>query len=109
MLLLLAVYYQWVSPYYKGGAGVVKETTYIWGSVFVAWAVKKLIVKYGGMYSYKRAKPFFIGLVVGAVFCVFLWNCMDLVASIAAETSTQDPSGFVKWFLDRPPYSPSVY
>lgn len=109
MLLLLSVYYEWVSPYYKGGSGIVKETSWLWGSVLVAWVVKKLVVKYGGMYSYKRAKPFFIGLVVGAVMCIFAWNCVDLVASIAAEFGEAGTEGTLKQFLDHPPYSPSVY
>ncbi|MGC9453264.1 MAG: DUF6785 family protein [Phycisphaerae bacterium] len=109
MLLLLSVYYEWVSPYYKGGSGVVKETSWLWGSVLVAWVVKKLVVKYGGMYSYKRAKPFFIGLVVGAVMCIFLWNCVDLIASISAELGEVGTEGVLKEFQDNIPYSPSVY
>lgn len=109
MLLLLSVYYEWVSPYYKGGSGIAGETSWLWGSVLVAWVIKKLVVKYGGMYSYKRAKPFFIGLVVGAVMCVFLWNCVDLIASISAEVGEAGTEGILKQFQDHMPYSPSVY
>ncbi len=34
-------------------------------SLFVAWTVKVLLIRFGGLMLYNRAKPFFIGLVVG--------------------------------------------
>jgi len=34
-------------------------------SVFIAWALKGVIMRIGGITAYRRAKPFFIGLIVG--------------------------------------------
>ena len=34
-------------------------------SLFMAWVVKALIIRFGGMMMFNRAKPLFIGLVVG--------------------------------------------
>jgi hypothetical protein len=34
-------------------------------SLFFAWAVKVLLIRLGGLMLYNRAKPFFVGLVVG--------------------------------------------
>ncbi len=34
-------------------------------SLFVTWVVKVLIIRFGGLVLFDRAKPFFIGLVVG--------------------------------------------
>lgn len=34
-------------------------------SLFTAWALKVLLIRFGGLMLYNRAKPFFIGLVVG--------------------------------------------
>ena len=34
-------------------------------SLFVAWALKVLLIRFGGLMLYNRAKPFFVGLVVG--------------------------------------------
>lgn len=34
-------------------------------SLFAAWAAKGLLIRFGGLMLYNRAKPFFIGLVVG--------------------------------------------
>ncbi len=107
LLTLLGIFFLWVSPYARGG-GLTEadhpETTYLWGGALVAWLAKSLIVKYGGMNAYKRAKPLFIGLVAGAVFAVFAWNMADLAASLA-----DDPPGLMKPFQDRPPYSPRFY
>jgi hypothetical protein len=105
LLILLSIYYTWVSPYYKGDG---KETSWLWGSALVAWGIKKLIVKYGGMNTYKRAKPFFIGLVVGSVFCIFAWNLTDLTCSLLAQR-TSEPAGFIKHFTEKQPFSPSFY
>ena len=108
ILLLFSVFFLYVSPYHKGGEGVLPDTSWLWGSALAAWAVKKLAIKYGGMNAYKRAKPFFIGLVVGAVVCVFAWNMLDLVCSLAGEYS-QQPGSFIKHFLDKRPFSPRYY
>ena len=34
-------------------------------SLFFAWAIKVLLIRFGGLMLYNRAKPFFVGLVVG--------------------------------------------
>lgn len=34
-------------------------------SLFTAWAIKVLLIRFGGLMLYNRAKPFFVGLVVG--------------------------------------------
>lgn len=108
-LVLGSIYYSWVSPYIRGNpeAGPL-DTSWLWGSALVAWLLKKLIVKYGGMNTYKQAKPFFIGLVVGAVFAVFAWGVTDLACSLAAQ-HTDSPSPFVQKFTDRPPFSSWYY
>jgi hypothetical protein len=108
LLILMSVYYDYVSPYYKGDGGGGKESSWLWGSVFVAWLVKKLIIKYGGMNTYKHAKPLFLGLVVGAVVTVFAWNMTDFVCSLVAQ-GTETPGEFVKHFIEKPAFSPRFY
>lgn len=110
LLILLAIYYQWVSPYFKGDSSVAtaNESSWLWASVFLAWLLKKLIIKYGGMNSYKRAKPFFIGLVVGSVVCLFFWNILDMGCSIVGAYQ-QKPGEFVKRFMEIHPFSPKFY
>jgi hypothetical protein len=112
LLLLLAIFYPWVSPYVKGGSEFgsnMEETPLIWGSVFFAWLLKKLVIKYGGMNTYKKAKPLFIGLVVGSVFCVFAWDMVHLVARYVADNTQGDPGEFYRRFQETHPYNPRLY
>ncbi len=108
LLSLMAIHYLWITPYLKGGDVAGKEFSWLWGSVLLAWLVKKLVIKYGGMNTYKRAKPFFVGLVVGSIVTVFAWNVLDLIVSLSGEYQTQ-PSTFMKHFMDNAPFSPRFY
>jgi len=45
--------------------GYTHPTAMMAFSVFIAWSVKWLIVRYGGRNLYERAKPFFLGLILG--------------------------------------------
>jgi hypothetical protein len=104
LVVLMTIFYNWVSPYHKEGG----EASLVWGGVLIAWLLKKLIIKYGGMHSYKQAKPFFIGLVVGSVLALFAWNMTDLLYSMGG-LNAEDPSELTKHFLDKAPYSPRFY
>lgn len=37
----------------------------LWMSLLVAWALKGLMLRYGGLRMYRRALPFFMGLILG--------------------------------------------
>ncbi len=45
----------------------------IWMPMFVSWLLKKLILKYGGIRTYRNTMPLFIGLLLGdyASACIF--------------------------------------
>lgn len=112
MLVMMTFFFKFVVPYNKMPSGTAPiEASWLWGSALVAWTLKKLIVKYGGMNTYRKAKPIFIGLVVGAVFAVFLWNVTDLGASIwnANLQEGVDPSDFLKPFVNYPAFTPKAY
>ena len=34
-------------------------------AIFIAWAAKSIIMRFGGIELYRRAIPFFIGLILG--------------------------------------------
>ena len=57
--------------------GVGWLTGQIWFSVFLAWFFKLLIVKWGGMPLYEKAKPLFLGLILGEAVTAGLWLCID--------------------------------
>lgn len=38
---------------------------FFWTSLFLAWAVKGLILSYGGLNAYRAFLPFCLGLIIG--------------------------------------------
>ena len=46
-------------------------------SVFLVWACKRLILRFGGVGLYLRLKPLFLGMVVGFFFGVFFSFAVD--------------------------------
>jgi hypothetical protein len=51
----------------------------MWFSLFLGWAAKSLISRYGGMKGYVSAMPFFLGLVVGDVLNATLWTVLGIL------------------------------
>jgi hypothetical protein len=45
----------------------------LWFSVFVGWLAKAVLLRYGSAKTYDRAKPFFMGLVVGEFVAAAVW------------------------------------
>ena len=50
---------------------------YIWFSVFLAWLLKSIVLRYGGASFYRRARPFFLGLILGQISVAGLWIAID--------------------------------
>jgi len=48
-------------------------------TLFLAWLIKLLIVRYGGLRGYRTFMPFFMGLIVGQYTCNILWFVIDLL------------------------------
>lgn len=46
----------------------------LWACIFVAWAAKLIITRYGGAPAYRKAIPFFVGLVLGEFVVNSLWT-----------------------------------
>ena len=49
----------------------------MWFNVFLAWALKGLVLKYGGSALYGRARHFFIGMILGAFAVSGTWLVID--------------------------------
>ncbi len=50
---------------------------HFWFSIFVGWACKTLIAKYGGHDTVRRTTPFFLGLALGDVAMMLFWIVID--------------------------------
>lgn len=51
----------------------------LWLCVMVAWAIKVLLLKYGGAKAYKPVVPFFVGLIMGDFMVGSFWNLYGIV------------------------------
>ena len=50
----------------------------LWFSVFIAWIIKKTVLRYGGAQVYEKLKYFFLGLPLGLYTCAGIWFIIDL-------------------------------
>ncbi len=57
--------------------GYTYPISQIWFSVFIAWLLKAVILKYGGAKGYRLLRPFFLGMVLGAFGAAGLWLVID--------------------------------
>jgi hypothetical protein len=48
-------------------------------SVFMAWVIKSVVIKYGGPQSYLRSRPFFLGLILGQFVTTGIWYGIDFL------------------------------
>lgn len=58
---------------------------YVWFSVFVAWCIKAVVLKYGGPGLYRSTRPFFLGLIMGQVFVAGLWLAIDYFTGVVGN------------------------
>ena len=65
-------------PFHPLGFPISSAFGSMWFSVFAALILKSLILKYGGPNLYRRAVPFFLGLIVGEIFPAGCWLIIDL-------------------------------
>jgi hypothetical protein len=51
----------------------------IWMCLLISWLAKILLIKYGGVRAYRRAVPFFAGLVLGNFIIGGIWSILGVV------------------------------
>ncbi len=57
--------------------GGIGGMDWLWFTCFVAWLVKGLALRYGGMKCYQRLRPVFLGLICGYYVSTTLWLVID--------------------------------
>lgn len=55
---------------------------YYWFPVLLTWAIKSLVLKHGGLGTYRKTAPLFLGLVLGDYTLWFLWSIISVVFNI---------------------------
>jgi hypothetical protein len=57
----------------------------LWFSILIGWAAKRLLLRYGGAGAFRRARPFFIGLIVGEMLSAGAWMFIGLLTNGAVK------------------------
>jgi hypothetical protein len=52
-------------------------THHLMPSIFIAWLVKSVVLRYGGVTLYRSTRPFFLGLILGHYAAGGLWCVID--------------------------------
>ncbi len=56
----------------------------LWFSVFLGWSGKYVILKYGGLGVYRKARPAFLGLVLGEMSCAGVWAIIGMITGVSS-------------------------
>ncbi len=56
-----------------------------WVCVFIGWALKKLVLRYGGSRLYRTFTPFCLGLIVGEASALVLWGLVPGMVRLMKE------------------------
>jgi hypothetical protein len=60
--------------------------SWMWSSIFVSWLIKSLILRHGGIHSYRKSVPFFMGLILGDYLVGGFWNVLGVLLKIPTYT-----------------------
>ncbi len=77
-----SMFFWW--PFHPLGYALSGSWTMVvmWFSCLVAWTIKAPILRYGGMRLYVRARPFFIGLMLGEFVMAVFWTLMSATTGV---------------------------
>jgi len=62
--------------------GVTYAPHHLWFSVLAGWVIKVCVLKFGGLGTYRRYRPFFLGLIVGEYFMAAFWSLLGMYTKI---------------------------
>ena len=83
MLVYLRVRFFWLPlhplGYAMAGNGEIGD---LWAPLLICLLLKWLILKYGGIRSYRRAVPFFLGLILGDYLMGIAWSLLSIALNM---------------------------
>jgi hypothetical protein len=67
---------------YVIGTGSWGDMSFYWFPVLVSWAIKTVVLRHGGLQAYRKAIPFFAGLILGDYVGGSIWGVIGVVLKI---------------------------
>ena len=66
LLMMLRTLFVWWPLHPLGYAiGTIGVLDHLWFNLFLAWGIKVIVLKYGGIRLYMKTRPFFLGMILG--------------------------------------------
>ncbi len=62
-------------------------TEHYYFSIFLAWGIKALVMKFGGATLYRKTRPLFIGIILGEAVCLGTWSLIDFATGKVGNMS----------------------
>lgn len=76
-------YYLWWKLHPIGYLMMTSYATYcFWGSFFIGWLLKYIVLKFGGVAQYRKLRPFILGVILGECFIGGIWIIVGLITGI---------------------------
>ena len=71
-------------PFHPAGyaLGLSAGMVWVWSAVCVGWFIKAILLKFGGLRTYRKAAPFFVGVILGDFLIGTFWSLVGAVFEI---------------------------
>ncbi|MGB9619915.1 MAG: DUF6785 family protein, partial [Armatimonadota bacterium] len=70
-------------PFHPLGYCIGPGLIWLWLPFLIAWAIKLVILRYGGLRLYRQSLPFFLGLVLGDYVTGALWSLVGVTFNLS--------------------------
>jgi len=82
-MLWMRHHYLWWKLHPIGALLITSYATYcFWGSFFIGWFLKYIVLKFGGVAQYRKLRPLVLGIILGECFIGGIWIIVGLMTGI---------------------------
>jgi hypothetical protein len=83
LLMIARIKFPWW-PFHPIGYAISSSWSMnlVWMPLLIAWVLKGLILRYGGVRLYRQGMPFFLGLILGQMLVGSLWHLIGLALGV---------------------------
>ncbi|MCE2413635.1 hypothetical protein J4G07_06485 [Candidatus Poribacteria bacterium] len=71
-------------PFHPTGyaLGLSAGMVWVWSAICVGWIIKAVLLKFGGLRTYRKAAPFFVGVILGDFLIGTFWSFIGAIFGI---------------------------
>lgn len=84
-LLLNTIRGRWIGfPFHPVGYAIASSwgMSVLWVPMLLAWVIKILLLRYGGLATYRKCVPFFLGVILGECMMGGFWNLIGIAREV---------------------------